>query len=165
EALSRIASEFSNFARMPVRKFERVDVNDLLRETVALFAGVRGVEFRTDYSEVPLPLVADKDELRRALINIIRNSVQAMDQEGIVAIESSVHGGTCRIRIRDNGPGIPEEIQAKVFQPNFSTKTDGMGIGLAITRKVIEDLDGAITLRSTVGEGTVIEIMLPVKPQ
>ncbi|MEX0735949.1 MAG: ATP-binding protein, partial [Bacteroidota bacterium] len=165
EALSRIASEFSNFARMPVRKFERVDVNDLLRETVALFAGVRGVEFRTDYSEVPLPLVADKDELRRALINIIRNSVQAMDQEGIVAIESSVHGGTCRIRIRDNGPGIPEEIQAKVFQPNFSTKTDGMGFGLAITRKVIEDLDGAITLRSTVGEGTVIEIMLPVKPQ
>ncbi|MEX1276283.1 MAG: ATP-binding protein [Bacteroidota bacterium] len=165
EALSRIASEFSNFARMPVRKFERVDVNDLLRETVALFAGVRGVEFRTDYSEVPLPLVADKDELRRALINIIRNSVQAMDQEGVVAIESSVHGGTCRIHIRDNGPGIPEEVQAKVFQPNFSTKTDGMGIGLAITRKVIEDLDGTITLRSTVGEGTVIEIMLPVKPQ
>ncbi|MBI3112246.1 MAG: HAMP domain-containing protein [Ignavibacteriales bacterium] len=165
EALSRIASEFSNFARMPVRTFERVDVNELLRETVLLFAEVRGVEFRTNYSEVPMPMIADKDELRRALINILRNSVQALEEGGIVTIDSSVQNARCRIVIRDNGPGIPEEIQAKVFQPNFSTKTDGMGIGLAITRKVIEDLDGRISLRSTVGEGTVVEIILPVSPR
>lgn len=163
EALSRIASEFSNFARMPVRKFERVDVNELLRETVQLFAGVQGVEFRTTVSDIPLPLVADKDELRRALINIIRNSVQAMEQEGMVEIESSVYAGTCRIVLRDNGPGIPEGLQSKVFQPNFSTKTDGMGIGLAITRKIIEDLDGTVTLQSGVGQGTIVEIHLPLK--
>lgn len=163
EVLSRIASEFSNFARMPERRFERVDVKQLLQETVALFGDVRGIEFRTKLSDTPAILVADRDELRRVFINIIRNSVQAMEKGGMISVELEVLDRVCAIAISDTGSGIPDAVQPKVFQPNFSTKTDGTGLGLAIAVKVIEDLNGTIHLRSTVGKGTTIEMRIPLK--
>ena len=97
--------------------------------------------------------------------NLLANALRYTGSGGRVAVGARVEGADAIVEVTDSGPGIPEEIQAKVFQPNFSTKTDGMGIGLAITRKVIEDLDGRISLRSTVGEGTVVEIILPVSPR
>jgi two-component system nitrogen regulation sensor histidine kinase NtrY len=163
EVLSRIASEFSNFARMPERRFERVDVKQLLQETVALFSDVRGIEFRTKLADTGVILVADKDELRRVFVNLIRNSVQAMEQGGTISVELEVLDRFCRITITDTGSGIPEELQPKVFQPNFSTKTDGTGLGLAIAAKVIEDLNGTIHLRSTMGKGTTVEVRIPLK--
>ena len=163
EVLTRIASEFSDFARMPARKFERVDLNELVAETVNLFQEVRGIDVHARRSSVPAHVIADKDELRRVFINIVRNSVQAMEKGGEVSIEVEVAHEVCRIRFSDTGAGIPESLQAKVFQPNFSTKTDGMGLGLAIAQKVIEDLNGTISLKSTVGIGTVIEIRIPLR--
>jgi signal transduction histidine kinase len=162
DVLTRIASEFSNFARMPERTFERVDLSTLLQETIDLFKEVQGIEFRYTSSNVPAVVVADQDELRRVFINIVRNSVQAMEKGGVVVVELKVEHQVCSIRISDTGSGIPEEIQSRVFQPNFSTKTDGMGLGLAITRKVIEDLNGTISLRSKVGQGTTIEMIIPL---
>ncbi|TSA23544.1 HAMP domain-containing protein [bacterium] len=162
DVLTRIASEFSNFARMPERKFERVDMNQLLKETINLFNEVRGIEFRSTLGETPAVVIADRDELRRVFINIVRNSVQAMEGGGVIVVELNVEHQVCTIRIRDTGGGIPEEIQSKVFQPNFSTKTDGMGLGLAITQKVIEDLSGTISLESKVGRGTTVEMNIPL---
>ena len=163
DVLSRIASEFSNFARMPERKFERVDLTQLLRETMDLFKEVRGITFKATLPDVPAFVVADQDELRRVFINLVRNSVQAMDEGGSIAVEMSLEQQVCSIRIVDTGSGIPDEIQSRVFQPNFSTKTDGMGLGLAITQKVIEDLNGTISLRSKVGEGTTVEMKIPLR--
>ena len=163
ETLSRIASEFSNFARMPERAFERVDVNTLLNDTLKLFAEVGGIEFRSRFSDVPATLIADKDELRRVFINIIRNSIQAMERGGVIAIETEVKDYICRVTISDSGSGIPPELQEKVFQPSFSTKTDGMGIGLAIAQKIVQDLDGTIGLQSEVGKGTTIVMQFPLK--
>lgn len=162
DVLSRIASEFSNFARMPERKFERVDLQHLLSETMRLFGGVRGIEFRAKISDTPAIIVADGDELRRVFTNILRNSVQAMDKGGLIIIESDVNENLCTIRISDTGTGIPEEIRPKVFQPNFSTKTDGMGLGLAISQKIIQDLNGTIELSSEVGRGTTVEMKIPI---
>jgi len=163
ETLSRIASEFADFARMPERKFERVDVRQLLQETVTLFRELQGIEFRSKFSETPAILIADRDELRRVFINIIRNSVQAMDKGGSITIETSVANQVCTIVVSDTGSGIPPELQARVFQPNFSTKTEGMGLGLAIAQKVIEDLNGTIALRSEVGKGTTVEVKIPLR--
>lgn len=163
EVLTRIASEFSNFARMPARKFERVDVKELLQETVTLFGGVRGIEFRTKFSETPAILIADRDELRRVFINVIRNSVQALEKGGTITVEMGISNQICTVSISDTGSGIPQELQAKVFQPNFSTKTDGMGLGLAIAQKVIEDLNGTVALRSEVGKGTTVEMRIPLR--
>jgi nitrogen fixation/metabolism regulation signal transduction histidine kinase len=163
DVLTRIASEFSNFARMPERRFERVDMNQLLKETITLFNEVQGIEFRSTLAEMPAVVVADRDELRRVFINIVRNSVQAMEGGGVIDVELNVERQVCTIRIRDTGGGIPEEIQSKVFQPNFSTKTDGMGLGLAITQKVIDDLSGTISLESKVGRGTTVEMNIPLR--
>jgi nitrogen fixation/metabolism regulation signal transduction histidine kinase len=163
EVLTRIASEFSNFARMPARKFERVDVKELLQETVTLFGALRGIEFRTKFSETPAILIADRDELRRVFINVIRNSVQALEKGGTITVEMGISNQICTVSISDTGSGIPQELQAKVFQPNFSTKTDGMGLGLAIAQKVIEDLNGTVALRSEVGKGTTVEMRIPLR--
>ena len=163
DVLTRIASEFSNFARMPERRFERVDIGQLLRETIDLFTEVPDVEFRFKTPEIAAIVVADKDELRRVFINIVRNSVQAMQGKGAIVIEMNIQNQICSLRIKDTGSGIPEDIQSKVFQPNFSTKTDGMGLGLAITQKVIEDLNGTISLRSEVGKGTTVEMSIPLR--
>jgi len=163
DVLTRIASEFSQFARMPERAFERVDLNQLVTETIDLFKEVRGIEFKSNLSSQPAMVIADRDELRRVFINIVRNSVQAMERGGTVTIILGVEHQICRIRISDTGAGIPEDVQPKVFQPNFSTKTDGMGLGLAIAQKVIEDLNGTVTLQSTVGVGTVVEMKIPLR--
>lgn len=160
--LARIATEFSNFARMPERMFERVDVHQLLREAAQLFREVKGIEIQTKFSDIGPSLIADREELRRVCINIIRNAIQAMDERGNIAIETRVRGHQCVITFADNGPGISPELQSKVFEPNFSTKTDGMGLGLAMARKVIEDLNGTIALESIVGKGTTVIVSLPM---
>jgi signal transduction histidine kinase len=163
ETLSRIASEFSNFARMPERSYERVDVHLLLRETINLFREIGGIEFRTKFSDTTPVIVADRSELQRVFINLIRNSVQAMEKGGTITIETSVQDHRCVIAFTDTGPGIPPSIQQKVFEPNFSTKTDGTGLGLAISRRIIEDLNGTIQLTSAVGKGTTFTIILPTQ--
>ncbi|HEX9829763.1 MAG TPA: ATP-binding protein, partial [Bacteroidota bacterium] len=163
DALSRIASEFSNFARMPERKFERVDLHSLIKETVGLFHEISGVEFRTKFHDIHPTVVADSDELHRVFINLIRNSVQAMEQGGVISIETTIVDHLCIIRLSDTGPGIPKNIQAKVFEPNFSTKTDGTGLGLAICKRIIEDLNGTIILESETGKGSLFTITIPLQ--
>ncbi|HEY6950827.1 MAG TPA: ATP-binding protein, partial [Bacteroidota bacterium] len=162
DALSRIAAEFSHYARMPEKRFERISLDETVLECVELFNNIKGIEFRVKFDDNNSQLIADKDELRRVFINIIRNSVQAMERGGTIAIESGRVGNRCTLRFKDSGEGIPGNLLTKVFEPNFSTKTDGTGLGLAISQKVIQDLNGTITLSSIPGKGTTVEISLPV---
>jgi signal transduction histidine kinase len=163
DKLARIATEFSHFARMPERRFERVNLHDLLKETVQLFREVRGIEFTVNLCDIDPVLIADRDELGRVFVNIVRNSVQAMEDGGRITVKTEMLGHWCRIEISDTGAGIPPHLVTKVFEPNFSTKTDGMGLGLAIVRKAIEDLNGTIEAKSTVDAGTTMEIKLPLQ--
>jgi signal transduction histidine kinase len=162
DTLARIASEFSHFARMPERRFERCDVHSLLADSVELFRHIEGIEIRTKFSDTSMILVADKDELRRVFVNVLRNSVQAMDRGGTIAVETEHVGSEGVIRFRDTGAGIPEALRSKVFQPNFSTKTEGMGLGLAMSQRIVVDLNGRIELDSAVGKGTTVVITLPL---
>jgi two-component system nitrogen regulation sensor histidine kinase NtrY len=162
DALSRIATEFSNFARMPERKFERVDLGKTILESVDLFSKINGIEFRLNFGDTRSHIIADRDELRRVFINIFRNSIQAMPKGGVVKIEMRSAGNSCTLSISDSGEGIPPELLSKVFEPNFSTKSDGTGLGLAISQKIIQELNGTISISSTVGKGTTVEITLPV---
>ena len=162
DVLSRIATEFSHFARMPERRFERVNVHVLLRECLTLFGELRHVEFRSNFADHLVEIVADRDELRRVFINIIRNGVQAMERGGILRVETSVAGHRCHVRISDTGSGIAPENQGRIFEPNFSTKTDGTGLGLAISYQIVRDLGGDISFETTIGKGTTFDIELPV---
>ncbi len=161
DALSRIASEFSRFARMPKAHLEQCSVNDVLREATSLFEQDKRVTLEEHLDPHLPPIMADREELRRAFINIIRNGVQAMGNQGRIIVATSREGHDIEVRIQDFGSGIPDEVKDKLFQPNFSTKTDGMGLGLAIVKKTIDDLHGSIRIDSKLDEGTTVIIRIP----
>jgi two-component system nitrogen regulation sensor histidine kinase NtrY len=162
ETLSRIASEFSHFGRMPRRQVGECDLHAVLRESAQLFEQDRNIVFSFRLAPSLPPVLADREELRRAFINLIRNGIQAMDGRGRIDIRTGQEEGGIRITIRDEGRGIPEEMRGKLFQPNFSTKTDGMGLGLAIVKKTIDDLGGTVSLLPAEGKGTEASIFLPL---
>lgn len=161
ERLSRISDEFSRFGRMPRRSTAHVDVGETLTETVALFGSHASVHFSLQMEE-PLPtVIADREELARAFTNLLRNAVQAVQDEGNVSIAAIRESEGIRISITDDGSGIPPELLPRIFEPNFSTKTEGMGLGLSIVKKIIDDAGGEIRIASVPGEGTVVTITLP----
>jgi signal transduction histidine kinase len=162
EILSNIATEFSRMAKMPDRKIEKVDTNRILEEACNLFSQYGGIRSSFDLKAVSPVIYADKEELQRMFVNILRNAVQAMQEEGDITVESSADDTMVDIRISDTGPGIPEGVLSHIFDPYFSTKKEGMGLGLTLVKKTIEDLWGTIEIRSTVGKGTTVHIRLPL---
>ena len=161
DTLSRIASEFSHFARMPRRNLDRQEIRPIVEEAVRLFDQESSIAFDVRVGKGLPQVIADREELRRALINIIRNGIQAMDGAGDIVITAEKEKGGVALAVTDHGKGVPEEMIDRLFMPNFSTKTDGMGLGLAIVKKTVEDLHGTVTLTSTVGEGTTVRLWLP----
>ncbi|HEY4643676.1 MAG TPA: ATP-binding protein, partial [Bacteroidota bacterium] len=166
DTLSHIASEFSRVARMPAAGGTACDINKVVQEAVALFSQEEGIEFRTEYDQAVPSIVADPEELRRAFINIIRNGIQAIrlksGARGRISLKTRRMDGTASVRFEDDGCGIPEEVKAKLFQPYFSTKTDGMGLGLVLVHRTVDQLGGTVTVESAVGRGTTVEVSLPL---
>jgi two-component system sensor histidine kinase HydH len=136
-------------------------VGGVVGEAVRLFSQESSVVFRIDISEGTPPVIADREELRRAVINIIRNGIQAMDGAGSIVIRGGPEGGGVGLSVTDYGKGVPADMIGKLFMPNFSTKTDGMGLGLAIVKKTMEDLHGTVTLKSEEGKGTTVTLWFP----
>ncbi|HLB00404.1 MAG TPA: ATP-binding protein, partial [Bacteroidota bacterium] len=161
ESLDRIAAEFSTFARFPERRLTVCDLHEVLREAITLHAQ-GGVRFSEEYTKAPVPVRADGEELRRAFINIIRNSIQATAGRVNISVRTAVREGMVGVVISDDGPGMTPEIRTRLFEPNFSTKTDGMGIGLTIVRKTIIGLGGTVELTSAPGEGTTVSLTFPL---
>jgi signal transduction histidine kinase len=164
DALSRIASEFSRFARMPERQLTRCDMNEVAGEAIRLFVREEGVRFETILAPGLPQVLADREELRRAFINVIRNSVQAMGSTGTITVATAISGGRVTATLTDTGPGITAEVMPKLFTPNFSTKTDGMGLGLAMVKRMLDDIGGSIGIRSEPGKGVTVTITLPPAP-
>jgi signal transduction histidine kinase len=187
EALRKVAGRFSAFAGKSTRELRQVDVNALVREAVALYDTPEARHtFATDCSPVLPPVMADADDLRRVLINLVTNALQAMEQGGTLTVrtvrsknpappeprkgdtnrrvrarETDRPAGWVGIEVRDNGPGIPPEVQERLFEPYFSTKTSGTGLGLWICRSTVSEMGGEISLTSTLGEGTSAWVWLP----
>jgi PAS domain S-box-containing protein len=164
EALRRIAIEFSDYARMPGRRVRREDLGSLLREARRLYgeAEDRRVGFSLDAPEGRLWTRIDKDEVMRLFINLFENSIQAMPDGGDLKVRAFRDDGHNRVTIADSGVGIPQENLARIFEPSFSTKTGGAGLGLPICKAIMEDYGGTICLRSEVGQGTTVTLEFPV---
>ena len=169
DALARIANEFSSFARLPKRIVEPLDLNSVIQEAVSLMQEQADVDITIDLFEEPLVLRADREELRRIYINLIKNAIEATpeDQNAQVSATTSVitngkEGGWAYSEITDRGTGIPADMQDRIFEPNFSSKTSGTGLGLAIVKKSIEDLSGEIGFNTAQDEGTTFWIRLPL---
>jgi len=160
ESLSLIASEFSSFAKMPSLKLEEFDLIPVIRDTIHLFGDEEAkIKFKTDTEKVLVE--SDNSQMRRMFINLIRNSIQA--RASIINIDLSIEDGNSIINIADNGNGIPPEIQNKIFEANFTTKERGLGLGLKLIKRFLENTNCEIKLISSNVSGTIFGIKIPVK--
>ena len=162
--LSRIAGTFSNFARMPEASFEKVDIASKLFSVVQLFMN-NFEHIRIEYKgkEKDVFVYADPEQLVQVFNNLLKNAIQAIPEERDGEIQINLEDNTeeILIEITDNGVGIETEVQDKLFVPNFTTKTTGMGLGLAIAKNIIELSGGTITFTTALNETTTFILKLP----
>ncbi len=165
ETLSKIATEFSNFAQMPVENIEILNLEEIIKSTINLFEDPRNVQFRFENQcPYPVKIRGDRNQMMRVFTNLLKNAVQAIPEErlGWIEIKLSPDSNFVVCSITDNGDGIPEEMQARIFQPNFTTKTSGMGLGLAIVKNIVNSMSGAVWFETEPAQGTTFFIRLPL---
>jgi signal transduction histidine kinase len=162
--LRQIASEFSNFASSPTARRAAVSVPELVAEVVDPYrTGLAGRIAIDNRVPAVLPAVlVDRTLTGRALVNIVENALHAMPGSGSLTIEAQADGQMVRIDVTDTGVGMDEEALQRVFEPYFSTKATGTGLGLTIARRNIELNGGSIDVRSEKGVGTTVTVRLPV---
>ncbi len=163
DTLSNIATEFSNFAKMPKANLEKVNLNQVISTSISLFKDSENVTIEF-YCNTEKPMViADKEQMMRMFNNLIKNAIQSIpeDRNGKLEINLLKENNNCLISIKDNGVGISADIIDKIFVPNFTTKTGGMGLGLAMVKNMVESVYGNIRFESNINEGTIFYISLP----
>jgi two-component system nitrogen regulation sensor histidine kinase NtrY len=164
DTLSHIATEFGNFAQMPHMRKERIDLVELIihaaefhRGSIPIEVNIEGIG--SDHCYVQ----SDKEQLIRVFNNLIRNAQQALEAAEMPHITLSLQRNSdCyTVSVSDNGLGIPEALKDKIFRPNFTTKSTGMGLGLALVKNIIESSGGSIAFESESGKGTHFIFSLP----
>jgi two-component system nitrogen regulation sensor histidine kinase NtrY len=164
ESLKALVDEFSQFARMPPPRRVATDLHGLVATTLALYTGLfREVEIRCALASDLPAIQVDPEQIRRVLINLVDNAIEAMDRRGQVTVETQqdLTNGVARIIIADNGPGIPLAEREKLFLPYYSTKQRGSGLGLAIVRRIVAEHGGSIDVGDNMPQGTRFTIELP----
>ena len=164
ESLSKIASDFAKFAQPTEQEFKEIEVNNLLESVADLYRPKENLKIKSELYPEELYVMGVKEELRRVLVNLIKNANEAMPDGGEVMICSLTDDDKSFVLIEviDNGEGIPKENNDDIFVPNFSTKSSGTGLGLAISKKIIEEHNGKISFESTPGKETTFKITLPI---
>ncbi|MEX1188869.1 MAG: ATP-binding protein, partial [Bacteroidia bacterium] len=165
DTLSHIATEFSNFAKMPKMKSERVELQSLVSSAVDFHQGEGGVKISFEKELFFATYVhTDKEQMLRVFNNLLRNAIQAIPEErkGEIHIRLQQVGAKYILSIADNGTGIPDELKDKIFSPNFTTKNAGMGLGLALVKNIVENSAGRVWFESNLELGTTFFIELPV---
>jgi nitrogen fixation/metabolism regulation signal transduction histidine kinase len=163
DTLSHIATEFGNFAQMPRMQKEEVDMRSLLQHVAEFHENQHcSIHFTNDGSKSYVVLT-DKEQMLRAFNNLIRNAEQAIpdDRKGEIGLRLKRANDRVVIQVSDNGKGIPSELQERIFRPNFTTKTTGMGLGLALVKNIVESSDGQIHFETEVDRGTTFTLELP----
>lgn len=165
DTLAHIANEFSAFAKMPKAEIAEVNLMSLLLRVTELFRSAHNCNLEL-YNETGLNLnvLADHDQLLRVFNNLLKNAIQAIPsaREPRISVYITASDGRVLIKISDNGTGIPDEAKGKIFTPNFSTKTDGMGLGLAMVKNIVESFSGKIWFETIANEGTTFFVELPL---
>ncbi|HZV81111.1 MAG TPA: ATP-binding protein [Geobacteraceae bacterium] len=163
ERLNRVVEDFLRMARPQQSEKKRCSLREELETIVTLTAGsARGqqIELELEPIDGELPLLGDGEKLRQAFLNILINALQATPSGGRVVINARRVDGSATISFRDSGTGIDADARARIFEPFFTTKADGTGLGLAVTKKIIEAHGGTLEVESTPGQGTTVIISL-----
>jgi two-component system nitrogen regulation sensor histidine kinase NtrY len=163
ESLKGLVDEFSQFARMPAPRTVPTDLDQLIVETLALYNGIF-TDVRIEHRLALVPLVRlDAEQIRRVLINLVDNAIEAMERKGAIIVEThrDPANSVVRVVVADDGPGIPAAEREKLFLPYYSTKRRGSGLGLAIVRRIIAEHGGNIDVGDNTPRGTRFTIELP----
>ncbi|NLD92346.1 MAG: CHASE2 domain-containing protein [Fibrobacter sp.] len=166
ERLNRYITSLLQFGRPLVLTIKKINVIEEINSIKKLLApelNNKAIDIQIRHEVTDLIIAADGDQLREVFINIIKNSVESIDDGGMIHIRTFLKKDIFFIEFADNGKGIPQDIVDKIFTPFFTTKKHGTGLGLAIVRKIIEAHHGTIEINSTVGKGTSIAIGIPVE--
>ena len=160
DVMSSIASAFSDFAKMPTQKRERIEVIGVVKLAVDIF-NEDAVKYLPQENELFANL--DKTQIIRIVTNLVKNALQATEIQENPLIEVKVvsEENSVKISVSDNGKGISDAVKELVFEPKFTTKTSGMGLGLGIIKNIIEAYDGTISFTSKEGDGTIFTVILP----
>jgi len=166
DTLSRIAGSFSNFARMPEARFELTDIAAKLYSTTQLFVSSHElIQFKYDGAQSNVMILADPEQLLQVFTNLLKNAVQAIpsNRQGEIKVSLFTENNFAIVQVSDNGKGIPTELQDKIFAPNFTTKSTGMGLGLSITKNIVEMAGGTISFKSTENVGSVFTLQFKLE--
>jgi len=160
DTMSSIASAFSNFAKMPAQQNETLNVVKIVKLALDIF-NEDYIVFKAEAEEVIAKL--DRSQLIRVVTNLVKNAIQAIPDTRMPEIEVSVFTtkNQAVITVTDNGMGVDEENKEKVFEPKFTTKTSGMGLGLAMVKNIVETYNGSISFETEKGKGTTFKVMFP----
>ena len=164
DTLSSIATEFSNFAKMPKANLEKIRLEKVLLSSISLFHSSDKIDINFKNNLAAEAFVwADNEQLLRVFNNLIKNAIQAIPEErpGKIDVELNTENNFYIISIKDNGLGISDEVKDKIFVPNFTTKTAGMGLGLAMVKNIIEQINGGIRFETEENIGTVFSVAIP----
>ena len=163
--LKNMVNEFSNFARLPASNPTPNHLNEIVKETLILFQEARK-EVRFEFVPQDVPVFnIDREQMKRVLINLIKNSLAAVGREGEIKIRTTYDPRLqiVRLEVSDNGHGIPDEDKGKLFEPYYSTKKTGTGLGLTIVNTIVADHNGYIRVRDNLPQGTTFLIEFPVR--
>lgn len=163
DTMSSIASAFSNFAKMPAQQNEELNVVHVVKLAIDIF-NENYIHFKAESEELIAKL--DRTQLIRVVTNLVKNGIQAMPkdvEQPQIDVNVFSEDGWIKITVKDNGMGISEETRSRIFEPKFTTKTSGMGLGLAMVKNIVETYNGSITFTSEFGKGTTFIVAFPKK--
>jgi two-component system nitrogen regulation sensor histidine kinase NtrY len=165
EALKNLVDEFAQFARLPAVNPQPAALKDVVEQALSLYDGLFAevrLERRID-ADLPV-LRLDAEQMKRVLINLVDNAIEAVERRGAVTISAEYERAQGRVRlgVADDGPGIPVEDRDKLFVPHFSTKKRGSGLGLAIVSRIVQEHGGVIRVEENAPRGARFVVELPV---
>jgi PAS domain S-box-containing protein len=163
--LENLLKELREFYLPRISNIEEIDLNDLLQEVCSLVEDDckrNSIHTHVKLDQKPTIVRGDRGKLKQVFLNLVKNSIEAMEDGGNLTVNSQVNVDLLEITITDDGNGIPEEDQEKIFSPFFTTKRHGTGLGLSISKRIIEEHEGSsFALKSDEGKGTVFKVTMP----
>lgn len=156
DTLAHIAGEFSNFANMPKVQLQEINLTDIINSATSIFQNQENTSIKVHSFSNEVKVIADKEQGIRIFNNLIKNAVQSIPdgKNGEIIIDVTDSGDMIRVSITDNGSGIPDNMKQKIFTPNFTTKSTGTGLGLAMVKNIMDSFNGTIRFESTENLGT-----------
>ena len=162
--LSQIATDFAQFANIGRTKNQVFNLNDSIKHVSSLYSANEKLHIALSPHKEKIMIRADRTQINRLLTNLIQNAIQSVPETRVaeIEIETKEDNGSVILSVRDNGSGIPEHMTSKIFTPNFTTKTSGTGLGLAMCKGIVEKLDGRIWFETREDEYTIFSVELPL---